>query len=868
MIIFEDREYVAHFRQGSSAFVLVTFAGIRAPEALDGTFFAKTPCDKLDITAVGLVAKSNSWYRAPGVQDALREMRKRTSAYEAVYAYGLSMGAYAAIKYSGFLRATHVIALAPQWSLDRRERTGAQTQFDAYYLDSMRSMGIRGDDTSGKIHLVLDLADAEDVIHADFIASNVADTTVIPVFHTGHVVSNSIKGTANLGRMLSAIGDPPALSRAVAQARRGSAENQSAIIQAAIPRHPLLAFRALRCARSQRSGACRRCLDDAPLVRSLMLSLLSEQQAPLARSLLHLALYGSAPDAAATASDLALCLTHTGEMLTYSPTADRLAATRDLRPRPGFYPALLKAGGETVRLGYRTLDGPIRFVTDGGWSDLRVGRRPDCWHLLSRGRYLSTQPDGDIHANRTDASLWECFHPLPVPSVDEAPPRADRRRAVLSRQATMRITAVGNGQNAIHNNGGHTFVENWTTEDDFDSVRLIYMVDSSDDNLGVAAVSVAPMSRLANNPADERGGPIAMRPVSFDGRGQAADPAHRPADPEAGSSVATALDLPAVPCLAPGRFAMVPRLYFSDWMPLASLPRTDGGAGRLLHVRTLIAEGSAMRGVTTSADGRGTPADPVALTGRSYQTCFLRGDRTSGDAVVPEMNAVPAPAQGRGLVYGVQTMGRRPGATVQMVGDSIGSGYGSRTNHTGFAQLAAALVSRPSLPVCFLQSGTYAQPSHGFHQAAMQDLEASRVAVAVIQTWSGNDVHAAMSGAQAQVAADQAWHAALRYGELVRRQGGVPVYLSAVPQKTKCVTPAQDLARLSSVARCGAIAGRGEFTIDLNGILGDGNSPTGYAPRLSDDECHPNQAGHERIASVLAPLLAAIIGGDPGITGA
>ena len=195
-----------------------------------------------------------------------------------------------------------------------------------------------------------------------------------------------------------------------------------------------------------------------------------------------------------------------------------------------------------------------------------------------------------------------------------------------------------------------------------------------------------------------------------------------------------------------------------------------------------------------------------------------------------------------------------------MVGDSIGSGYGGTTNHTGFAQLAASRLSKPALPVHFLQSGTYAQPSAGFYQAAAADLEASKVAVAIIQTWSGNDVHAAMAASRAQVAADTAWSAALRYAELVRAQGGVPIFLSAVPQKPKCVDAAQDAARLSSVTRCRQLASRGEHVIDMNGLLGDGGSPTGYLPRFSDDHFHPNQAGHDRVTSVLSPMLATIIG--------
>ena len=860
MIIFEDDEYVAHHRQGSSRFILVTFSGIRAQEAIDGTYFAKEPCEKLDITAVGLVAKTNSWYRAPGIHDALREMQRRTAPYEDVYTYGISSGAYAAIKYSGVLRATYVLALAPQWSLDRRERPGDVTQFDAYYRDYMASMGVRKGETSGKTYVVIDRSDREDVIHADFMVSNVAEMTVIPVFHTGHVVSNHIKGTANLQGMLASIKSPAALSRAISDARRGSQANQKNIVAAAIHRHPTLAYRALRCRRSLRSGACASFMADLPLVRALAVGLSSGSRPSLARSLLSLALYRIDAEPVVD-HGLHLCLTYDGEMLAYSPADNSLSATRNLQPKDGFHLALFDtASGGEISVGYRTMDGLVEIVNDRVWAGLRSRRALRHCHLLSYGKYLSTQPNGDIHTDRTEPNLWEQFHLLPVLPLG-------RVRSGLARLATMRITAVGNGQNAIHNNGGHTFIENWTGEDDFDHVRLIYMVDAPDADLAIGGASVGAASRLTNNPVDGRGEPVALRPVTFDGNGQALglEEQLRDARLEPRASATTSLELPAFPQLARGSFAAVPQLYFSDWVPLASVQRADGGIGRLIHVRTLIAGGRAMRGVTTSVDGRDNPADPYASTGRSYQTCFVRGNFVAGGDV-PELDAVPPPAQGRALLYGIQLMCRRPVATVQMVGDSIGTGYGSRTNHIGFAQLAVSLVSTPALPACFLQSGTYAQPSAAFYRAAAQDLDASRVAVAIIQTWSGNDVDAAMSERQAQVVADTAWRGALRYGDLVRRQGGVPIYLSAVPQKTKCLTAAQDLARLSSVARCAELGRQGEWTLDLNGILGDRGSPVGYAAALSDDQLHPNHDGHARVASRLAPMLTIIL--DEGRTSA
>jgi lysophospholipase L1-like esterase len=629
--------------------------------------------------------------------------------------------------------------------------------------------------------------------------------------------------------------------------------NQRNIIEAAIDRHPRLAARALLSHRCRSSGACTAFAKNRRLVRMLLRHLLERQEAASAGSLLCSTLYGSARRPGPVDQARLLYFTGSGEMITYDPVEERLSSTADLFPRNGCQLALFSISQEnTVSFGYCTIDGSFRAVADKAGDGISMELQDGFQHLRLRERYLSAQPDGEIHANRVRPDLWERFYPLPLRHVTI-------HRSNLSHLATTRITAVGRGQNSIHNGADHTFIENWTVEGDFDHVRLIYMVDSSDQDLKIGAASIAAMSRLANNPADPDDRALPLIAVTFNNKGLAVDfkdQALRGDDMPAVRS----LDLNGLGELGRGQLAMVPKLHLSDWMPLASLRRADGGIGRLIHIRTEIPHHAGMRGVTTSEDGRGTAADPYRLTGRSYQTCFMKGQLADASRV-PELNAVPAPAQGRGLVYGLQLISRRLGATLQMVGDSIGSGYGSSTNNTGFAQLAAAAISKPSLPVHFLQSGTYAQPSSGFFAASLQDLELSDVSIAIIQTWSGNDVDPRMSGEQARQAADAAWQRALDYGRLVALRGGVPIFLSAVPQQPKCMTPEQEAARLSSAVRCRELSVLGEFTIDLNGELGDGGSPVTYAPRFLLDGLHPNQSGHEHIAALLVPMLETILQG-------
>lgn len=437
---------------------------------------------------------------------------------------------------------------------------------------------------------------------------------------------------------------------------------------------------------------------------------------------------------------------------------------------------------------------------------------------------------------------------------------SNRLHADLSHIATMRLTAVGNGMNGQLNGGPVSFVENWTSEGDFDHVRLIYMVDMAYGPLRIGAAAMAANSRLVNNPSDEDGRPIALTPVTFNNGGVSVDLEEQTLDFLNTSNQPPALfiDLPPIPGVLKHTIP-VSKLYFSDWIKLVSVARSDGGAGRLVHIRTLVPAGSNMRGVTTTLDGKGTAADSYPVNGRSYQTCFLEGDCVIGKVPVQELDVEPRHAQGRGLVYGIQFISRLRSATVQMVGDSIGSGYGGKTNNTGSAQIAASRVSRPELPVYFLQSATYAQPSLEFYRAAVQDLSIANISVAVIQTWSGNDTHVHMTGTEAQAAADGAWQRAIHYGKMIRRKGGTPIYLSAVPQITKCITDEQEAARLSSVVRCQELAGLGELVIDMNKELGNGERPANYASQYLIDQLHPNQHGQEHIASIIEGMFRSVL---------
>ncbi len=405
----------------------------------------------------------------------------------------------------------------------------------------------------------------------------------------------------------------------------------------------------------------------------------------------------------------------------------------------------------------------------------------------------------------------------------------------LASLASMRIVACGAGQGTRLNHGGFTFGETWNCESAFTHVRLVYMNDSGE-TTSIGPVAIASSAAPGPNPVDAAGTLLPMRSVTF--------------PPERAH-----LDMPPKPGVRPGAASWVPDLYHSHWIALPSVRRSDGGPGCLLHIRSLLAPGAMLRG---PGDGSydTTQPDPLHFTGRSYETYFQPGNHMSKPT---RLIRVPG-MQGAGTVYAVQFHTAVAGATVQMVGDSIGQGTGSGNGYANFVLLACAAVSSDRRPVHFLQSAVAGETSADYVRAASRDLASCTISIACIQTWSGNDVSSRMSPGQAQSAADAAWQRAERYGHDVRLKGGVPIYLSAVPQPLRCPTPALEAARLTSVQRCHALAGRGEFILDLNGILGDDRMPADYRPEFLVDHFHASDTGQKAVAAQLAPLIRSIVG--------
>jgi tetratricopeptide (TPR) repeat protein len=117
-VIHSDDDLQVVHRPGSSHFTIVTFGALgHQPEKTP--LCGATLIDKLDLDAVGFVARSPNWYPTASVARAASAVRAVLR--PAAIGYGFSMGGYAALKHGARLGLTHALSVSPQLTIDPDE---------------------------------------------------------------------------------------------------------------------------------------------------------------------------------------------------------------------------------------------------------------------------------------------------------------------------------------------------------------------------------------------------------------------------------------------------------------------------------------------------------------------------------------------------------------------------------------------------------------------------------------------------------------------------------------------------------------------------------------------------------------------------
>jgi len=271
------------------------------------------------------------------------------------------------------------------------------------------------------------------------------------------------------------------------------------------------------------------------------------------------------------------------------------------------------------------------------------------------------------------------------------------------------------------------------------------------------------------------------------------------------------------------------KLVTSDWVPISSLDRSDGGRWPVLMARVYVNGTHGCLVTTLSQNNWSGQADDRTWFCASQAGEFVSAGNQSG--------FTNATDNGTMIVGWLQYYSRSRGCTVQFAGDSITQGIGGIVDGIGAQRLAAQALSTPACPVttCGVVNGwNNAGVNVVIWDSARNHIDVFKPQVLVLAPWTRNGEFSKPPTDHppySQESADFYWQQTLRIVTKARRKYGTQVmYAPQGAQGSYEMTAATELVRMSAVNRMRAANASGEMMLDQDALLGLGTTPINTTP--------------------------------------
>ena len=258
MIVYAGEEIVVHQNHGTSDYLLVTFCELHNEHLAHAHYFLKPIVEEANVSCIGVMTTVKGFYLSPEMDEVFRIVERERRGREVVV-FGQSMGGYAAIKHSRALRADHVLACSPFFSMDPDELEFPSDRHRKVLMHSMahhnvvdrpqfKGMRITASDTQGRVVVFFDPSEMVDVYDADLLRKHLPDAQFVTVPHANHAIYNASWRAGTLSDLVRAMrsDDREAVGREMNRIRRGNAHFMVRSLRKASQNKPLLCLRALR----------------------------------------------------------------------------------------------------------------------------------------------------------------------------------------------------------------------------------------------------------------------------------------------------------------------------------------------------------------------------------------------------------------------------------------------------------------------------------------------------------------------------------------------------------------------------------------------------------------------------------------------
>lgn len=202
-LIYCDEYITIIFKAGTTNTLVISF-GDMLNLANGLNISAEAPLSKYKHSILGISANDRNWYPRSSILNALLAIHKITSDYSYIVTYGGSMGGYAAIKYSKLLKASKVVSLVPQFSINPsaiNERR-YHDYFDRELHDEM-AISANDIDTCCKYLIVYDPYFKPDCEHFDKIIPLLKNYNIIKLRFSGHHATSILASSGLLNELIS-----------------------------------------------------------------------------------------------------------------------------------------------------------------------------------------------------------------------------------------------------------------------------------------------------------------------------------------------------------------------------------------------------------------------------------------------------------------------------------------------------------------------------------------------------------------------------------------------------------------------------------------------------------------------------------------
>jgi hypothetical protein len=160
--------------------------------------------DRLGADFVVVIPSSNAWYQYPEMPECLDAILGTAGAYRETVSYGTSMGGYEAIKSATHLKPDRVLAVTPQYSIDR-----SKADFETRWESEARATNFIDDEMNinagTEYWLIYDPFELQDKLHVQLIASTVRNMRLIPIPFATHFCAHFLSETKLAPYCLDAI---------------------------------------------------------------------------------------------------------------------------------------------------------------------------------------------------------------------------------------------------------------------------------------------------------------------------------------------------------------------------------------------------------------------------------------------------------------------------------------------------------------------------------------------------------------------------------------------------------------------------------------------------------------------------------------